>query len=234
MGLNSNIINKHDLEREENLLDYILDLIYPPVCGVCGKINKQSLCPKCEIQLNKQAVFRIDDYSKNISKKYDEHLYMFMYGGIIRQIFLNYKFNEKAYIYKTFTNFLLKNEKFVEKIKSYDIIMPVPLSKERMKERGYNQSGLIASEIGKKLKIKTNKTNLKKVQNIVAQSTLNKEQREKNIQGVYSLTNAKKLYSKKVLIIDDIFTTGSTINECSKIISEAGNVKVGALTIAKD
>ena len=216
------------------MLDFLLDLIYPPVCGVCGKMDKNSLCKKCEIQLKKQAVFGIDDYSQNSAKKIDEHMYIFMYGGVIRQIFLNYKFNEKAYLYKTFTNFLLKNEKFVEIIKSYDIIMPVPLSKERRKKRGYNQSELIAKEISKKLKIPINQTSLKKVQNIVAQSTLNKEQREKNIQGAYILKNAKSLKSKKVLIIDDIYTTGSTINECSKILYEVGTNKIGALTIAKD
>ncbi|MBR3250053.1 MAG: ComF family protein [Clostridia bacterium] len=216
------------------MLDFILDLIYPPVCGVCGKIDKNSLCKKCEIQLRKQAVYGIDHYSQDSDQIIDEHLYIFMYGGVIRQIFLNYKFNEKAYLYKTFTNFLLKNEKFVEIIKSYDIIIPVPLSKERRKKRGYNQSGLIAKEISKKLNIPINQTSLKKVKNIVAQSTLNKEQREKNIQGAYILKNAKSLKSKKVLIIDDIYTTGSTINECSKILYEVGTNKIGALTIAKD
>ena len=216
------------------MLDFILDLIYPPVCGVCGKIDKNSLCKKCEIQLRKQAVYGIDHYSQDSDQIIDEHLYIFMYGGVIRQIFLNYKFNEKAYLYKTFTNFLLKNEKFVEIIKSYDIIIPVPVSKERRKKRGYNQSGLIAKEISKKLNIPINQTSLKKVKNIVAQSTLNKEQREKNIQGAYILKNAKSLKSKKVLIIDDIYTTGSTINECSKILYEVGTNKIGALTIAKD
>ena len=216
------------------MLDFILDLIYPPVCGVCGKIDKNSLCKKCEIQLRKQAVYGIDHYSQDSDQIIDEHLYIFMYGGVIRQIFLNYKFNEKAYLYKTFTNFLLKNEKFVEIIKSYDIIIPVPVSKERRKKRGYNQSGLIAKEISKKLNIPINQTSLKKVKNIVAQSTLNKEQREKNIQGAYIMKNAKSLKSKKVLIIDDIYTTGSTINECSKILYEVGTNKIGALTIAKD
>lgn len=216
------------------MLDKIIDLIYPPVCGVCGKIDQNSLCSKCKIQLRKEEVFGVDDYSQDESKNFDEHLYIFVYGGIIRQVMLNYKFNSQAYLYKTFIKFLLKNEKFVEIIKSYDIIIPVPLSKKRMKERGYNQSYLIAKEISGLLNIKLNKKSLIKQQNIVAQSGLNKEQRLQNIKGAYTLKHPNKLQAKKVLIIDDIYTTGSTVNECSKIISKANTEKIGVLTIAKD
>lgn len=216
------------------MLDKILDLIFPPVCGVCGRIDKNSLCKKCEIELKKQAVFGIDNYREDCQKLFDEHLYIFTYSGVIRDIMLNYKFNDDSYLYKTFTNFLLKNENFVENINSYDIIVPVPLSKKRKMERGYNQSLLIAKEISKSTKIKINNDCLKKVKNIVAQSTLNKEDRQKNIEGAFILKNNKNIQNKKVLIIDDIFTTGSTVNECSKIIKQAGATNIGILTIAKD
>ena len=216
------------------MLDKILDLIFLPVCGVCGRIDKNSLCKKCEIELKKQAVFGIDNYREDCQKLFDEHLYIFTYSGVIRDIMLNYKFNDDSYLYKTFTNFLLKNKNFVENINSYDIIVPVPLSKKRKMERGYNQSLLIAKEISKSTKIKINNDCLKKVKNIVAQSTLNKEDRQKNIEGAFILKNNKNIQNKKVLIIDDIFTTGSTVNECSKIIKQAGATNIGILTIAKD
>ena len=202
------------------------------MCGICGKINKNSLCNKCNITLKKEAVFAVDDYDNE--KYFDEHLYVFIYSGIIRNTILNYKFNNKSYIYKTITKFLLKNENFVEIIKSYDIIIPVPLSKKRMKERGYNQSELIAKEISKTLNIDINKRYLIKKRNTAAQSTLNKKERQQNPQGVYTLKYPNKIQSKKVLIVDDIYTTGSTVNECSKIISKANTKKIGILTIAKD
>lgn len=204
------------------------------MCGICGKPDLNALCPKCKIKLKSQEVFKIDDYSDEISMNFDEHLYVFMYNGIIRSAILNYKFYDKAYLYKTFVNFLLKNKKFVAKIKSYDIIVPVPLSAKRKKTRGYNQSKLIAKEISKRAGLKLNQSSLKKVQNIVAQSKLNREEREKNIQGAYILKNKKDLQGKNVLIVDDIYTTGSTVNECSKIISDAIPNKIGVLTIAKD
>ena len=159
---------------------------------------------------------------------------------MVRNIILNYKFYNKSYIYKTIVNFLLKNEKFFEKIKCYDTIIPVPISKERFKQRGYNQSALIAKELVKELKTKNidgieyNEKCLFKVKNITQQSKLNKWQRKINIQGVYQLKNKEILYNRKILIIDDIYTTGSTVNECSKTLIQANPKKIGILTIAKD
>lgn len=216
------------------MLDKILDIIFPPVCGVCGRIDQNSLCKKCELQLKSQAVFGIDNYKKDYSKYFDNHFYIFLYSGIIRSILLNYKFNDNAYLYKTFTNFLFKNQKFVENIKRYDIIVPVPLSKKREKTRGYNQSELIAKHISYITKIRMDKKCLKKVKNIVAQSTLNKEERQNNIAGAYVINKSKNIQNKNILIVDDIYTTGSTANECSKTLKKAGAKNIGVLTIAKD
>ena len=153
---------------------------------------------------------------------------------MIRKIILNYKFHDKSYLYKTIVNFLLKNEKLFENLKSYDTIIPVPISTKRYKERGYNQSYLIAKEISKKLKIKCNNNSLLKAKNIIEQSKLNKIERQKNIQGVYILCNPKALQNKKILLIDDIYTTGSTVRECSKMLMQANPKKIGVFTIAKD
>ena len=96
--------------------------------------------------LKKEAIIGSDNYhNKNIY--FQEHIYLFMYEGIIRKTILNYKFNEKSYLYKTFSKFLLNNKKIVGKLKCYDIIMPVPISYKRWKQRGYNQSYLIAKSI---------------------------------------------------------------------------------------
>ena len=98
------------------------------------------------MKLEAQSEFKIDKYQDNY---FEEHSYIFRYQGMIRKIIINYKFNDKSYLYKTIVNFLLKNEKFFENFKSYDTIIPVPISKKRKQERGYNQSYLIAKEIAK-------------------------------------------------------------------------------------
>ncbi len=212
---------------------YFLNLIYPPTCGICGKLNPNFLCNKCQKQLQAQAKFKIE---KNLNSNYyfQEHLYIFEYQGMIRKVILNYKFNDKSYLYKTIVNFLLKNEKFFPILKSYDTIMPVPISQKRRKERGYNQSELMAKEIAKKLTKEYNNQCLFKTKHIIEQSKLNKEERQRNIQGVYELYHPKMLQGKKILLIDDIYTTGNTVKECCKMISQAKPKKIGVLTLAKD
>ena len=200
---------------------------------ICGKLNEDFLCKKCEKILESHAKFEIQE-KQNINLYFDKHLYIFQYEGIIRKLIIDYKFNEKSYLYKTFANFLLKNQKFFEILKSYDTIIPVPISKKRKKERGYNQSTLIAREISKRLKIEINTSCLYKAKDIVAQSTLNREEREQNIKGVYQLKNVKKLENKKILLIDDIYTTGSTLNECSKILRKSNPKVITCFTMAKD
>lgn len=212
-------------------IEKLINLVYPPTCGICGKLNNDFLCKKCEKVLETEAIYGVD---KVLEKYFNEHLYIFVYQGILRRIILKYKFQEEAYLYKTFVNFLLKNENFFEKIKKYDTIVPVPISKKRLKKRGYNQSELIAKEIAYNSDLKLETACLLKVKNIIEQSKLNKEERMKNIQGVYKLTNMEKLYKKKILLVDDIYTTGSTVNECAKVLREANPRKIGVFTLAKD
>ena len=292
--------------RQKMGVPKILNLIYPPVCGFCGKLNQDFLCPKCRKLLEKEAIFGVDNYikineaktkfkeknyiletlqNKNenlniinnqnkiekqinnnlnnkkenrkknrkkntkkntkkneipvqeyIAKYFDEHLYIFLYQGIIRKMILDYKFNEEAYLYKTFVNFLLKNKNFFEKLEKYDTIIPVPISNKRLKSRGYNQSLLLAKEISRNtsFNLKLQEDCIFKVKDITEQSKLNKEERAKNIQGVYKLFNEESLYNKKILLVDDIFTTGSTVNECSKVLRKAKPKTIGIFTIAKD
>lgn len=211
----------------------LLDWIYPPTCGVCGKLDGNLLCKRCELMLMAEAKFVVEK-NQNKENNFEEHLYIFQYEGRIRRMILNYKFKDKSYLYKTFVNFLLKEEFFFQILQTYDTIIPVPISKKRKKERGYNQSFLIANEIAKRLQMECNTCCLVKIKNIIEQSKLKKEERVDNIQGVYELKKAEILKDKKVLLVDDIYTTGSTVNECCKMLKQAQLKNIGVLTIAKD
>ena len=129
-----------------------------------------------------------------------------------------------------------KMKKSFEKLKIYDIIIVVPVSRKRRNERGYNQSELIARAISKTLGIPIVKNVLVKIKNTVPQSSLNKVQRAENANGVYSAKNHTKLRNKKILLIDDIYTTGSTLNECANALIQKGikREQIGVLTLAKD
>ena len=166
----------------------VLDLIYPKICTICGKGKNTYLCKKCEDKLKKEAVFGKDQYKERF---FENHFYIFNYSGIIRNLLLNYKFNEKSYLYEGFVNFFNKYKKTYLQFDFYDIIVPVPISKKRLKYRGYNQSLLFAKEVAKTLNVNLEKNILVKRVNNKAQSTLNKEQRKKNVQNVYKLKNNK-------------------------------------------
>jgi len=218
------------------IIEKILDLIYPQVCGICGKIHTKSICNKCRIKLEKEFKFQTDYYELDLSKNFVEHNYFFKYGNIIRDQIIALKFKEKPYVYQTIAYFLKNMQKSFENLKKYDIIITVPISKKRKKERGYNQSILIAREISKIINAPIAKNILYKTKNTVPQSSLNKKQREENAKGVYKATNIANMYNKKILILDDIYTTGNTVNECARVLIEKGikRTNIGVLTIAKD
>ena len=215
-----------------SFFDVIINLVYPKVCGFCDKICKENVCNKCRVKIQKYLVCKVDYYHK---KSFNKHMYLFKYKGIIRDKILQYKFNDKSYIYESFVNLILKNKKIYRFLENYDIIVAVPISKKRKLQRGYNQSELIARKIAKNIE------NLQFLQNILykkidtlPQSTLNKIQRRNNVKNAYIIKNTKAIQNKKVLLFDDVFTTGSTVEECSKELKNAGASIVDILTIAKD
>ena len=116
---------------------------------------------------------------------------------------------------------------------SYDIISAVPIHKKRKKERGYNQSELIAREIAKNIPIIVYKNALKKIKNNKRQSDLSKEDRLDNVKNVYQIVNEEIIKDKRVVLFDDIYTTGSTLNECSRLLKQNGVKEILAITLAK-
>ena len=146
---------------------------------------------------------------------------------------LSYKFRDKSYMYKTFARIILNNEKICSILKSYDIIGAVPIHKKRKAERGYNQSELIAKEIARNIKEIQYGNFLKKIRNNEKQSTLDKEERAENVKNVYEIQNKDIIFNKKVIVLDDIYTTGSTVNECSRILKENEAKEILILSIAK-
>ena len=223
------------------MLEFVLNFLFPPVCGICEKINKNWLCENCEKTLNKIKKTKIIKYNKSCDKEdeenkiyYDELLYMFNYKGIIRQLILKYKFRQKAYLFNLFSRIILKDKTCLDKINSYNTIIPVPMFEKKKKQRGYNQTELIAKLISRNLNINFQENNLIKIKNTKTQSTLSKKERKENIKGVFLINNIEEVKDKKIIIFDDIFTTGETVNEASRILKQAGVKEILVFVIAKD
>lgn len=221
----------------KNLIESTLNLFFPPVCGMCDNLCNGYLCNHCYEYVKTQEKNRIDRFE---DKHFSEHFWMYEYKNEIRKKIIDYKFNDKSYLYRTFLEMILKNELAVNYIKSFDLIIPVPIHKKRYQKRGYNQSALIARAVGKNIEnIEYQCDILRKIINVRAQSSLNKSERLKNIMGAYKLDcrkleNVNELKNKRILLFDDVYTTGSTVNECAKVLKEITDKKIGVFTIAKD
>lgn len=205
-----------------------LNIFFPQKCGYCGKIGS-SLCDNCEKAIKK---FEIDIIQREnlIKNKKVNKFYIYRYESIIRELLIKYKFNDCSYLSDTFAKIISKNKKICRFLKNYDIIIPVPLHKKRRIERGYNQTELIVKKL-KNIKVETKC--LKKIKNIKPQSEKGLKDRIKDIKGVYKVENIDKIINKRVILFDDIYTTGSTINECIKELSKFTN-DIGVLILAKD
>lgn len=208
-----------------------LNFLFPPVCGICNKYSNAYICKDCERYVK---TFEKDVCTKYHNSAIKGHFWMFKYEDIIRAKIIDYKFNEKSYLFRMFSQLILNSDSAKKFLSQMDYIIPVPIHKKRQKERGYNQCSLISRKVCRELNVQILEGVLAKSKNIVAQSTLNKTQRMLNIVGSYSIKKTRSLVGKNVVIFDDIYTTGSTINECANTIKLLGCSNIYAFTIAKD
>jgi ComF family protein len=118
------------------------------------------------------------------------------------------------------------------KCSDFDIIINIPMYKKKEIQRGYNQSALIACEAARLLEKPYYKDILEKTIDTSPQSELNRAKRLNNIRNAFTIANTEKIINKKILIIDDIITTGATVDECSKVLKKAGAKEVIVSVIA--
>lgn len=116
---------------------------------------------------------------------------------------------------------------------SIDVIMPVPLHSARLRQREFNQSLLLADHIGRRLDVPVAYTDLIRTAPTPAQTTLSRESRQKNLRRAFAVRRPDAIVNKRILLIDDVFTTGTTVNECAKALRRAGSSDVFALTLGR-
>lgn len=213
------------------MFEFVLNFLFPPACSVCGKIDKNWLCPNCQRRverLEKSCVVEIEN------KKYEKMLYLFQYESLVRKLILRYKFSNKAYLNHFFANRIAENEENRKLLKQYDMIIPVPMHKRKMQKRGYNQTELVANELEKSLNIPARSDILSKVVNTTTQSKLGGKARQTNIQHAFFIKNDIEVEEKKIILLDDIYTTGATSEECSRVLKKSGAKEILVLVLAKD
>lgn len=151
---------------------------------------------------------------------YDKGYAVFEYSGAVRECIIKFKFKNKKYYSRYFAEVMAEYIKNTTKSEyNYDYITCVPMHKRKKRLRGYNQTELIARNLSKILNV-SYVNSLKKIRNTIQQSTLSSKEREHNIKNAFVCCADVK--GRHILLIDDVLTTGHTINECSKILKKAG------------
>ena len=197
----------------------ILNIIYPieEKCMVCDEDGFIGICPSCKSRINK-------------AKNEGSILSYGFYGGILKSLILKFKYVSNYNVGYLLANFLIEIIK--ESEIDIDIICYIPMIRKDERKRGFNQCKLIANEIGYNLNIPVSNC-IKKVKHTKEQKKLTKEERIKNLIGAFEVTSNEDIKNKRVLLIDDVMTTGATIGECTKILKKSGVKEIIVLTIAK-
>lgn len=233
----------------KELVNFIEDLFLKNhKCICCRKEipdeNKRGICDKC---FNSMELFSGElcskcgemvvagnarcDSCKEIEYHFDENRSYAAYGEVSAIIVKSLKYNGNKYISKYIANMLLEDKKYFEGV---DYITFVPMSKERFKERDFNQAEEIAKDVSAAINIPVISV-LEKIKENTHQAGLTRKERIKNIANTIAVKNDEsfEIKDKTILVIDDVFTTGSTLSECAKVLKKKGANKVKTLTFAK-
>ena len=213
-----------------SFISVFLDLLFPPKCVFCGRVlNKtdEGWCDRCTEDLP-----FADNCGWQDGEIFDFCVSPLYYKGSVRKSVLRYKFRGMSIYADVYGRFLADCIREYPGIK-YDVITWVPLSSKRERSRGYDQAMLLALATALELGDVAAET-LMKHHDVQAQSELGgKEERTANISGAYVVLDADIIEGKRVLLIDDVITTGSTLSECAKVLLQAGASSVVCATLAR-
>lgn len=211
-----------------SLLKRLAALLYPEKCVLCGQIlgkEEMDLCPKC----------RMDQPDCPVSRdKYpylDSWTALWYYRDSVRRSLLKYKFYGRRN-YAAAYGRLLSMKLLREERADVDIITWIPISEKRKRKRGFDQVELLAQKVTAELEIPAQPLLWKRRDNPQQSKIVGNAQRRANVLGAYEAINKGMINGKRILLLDDILTTGATAGECARVLLEAGAKEVHFAAVA--
>ena len=229
----------------------IASLLYPPVCAICSANVRagEYLCDQCDAKTVRVIVPFCQKCSEpfegaitgtftcaNCAHRtihFDAAVAAYRSRGIVRQIIHDFKYGRQIYLrhlvarwlYAALDDERLRNLRF-------DIIIPVPLHPTRQRERSFNQASLLAELLSAEISIQS-KPALERIRYTTTQTALDRAERMENLHNAFRLRKNTTVQGLRVLLIDDVLTTGSTLSECARVLKRAGAISVHAATAAR-
>lgn len=224
----------------KNILHSFLSLFFPDLCVVCRERlidGEQHICTDCLLLLSKtnfhlQADNRLEQFfAGRVPFERAAAFAYFIKGGSLQQIIHELKYKRNPDIGYFMGKLSGENIKGSEFIRSVDFLVPVPLHPKRQKERGYNQSLKVCEGLSEVTGIPVNSETLIRMVNNPSQTKNSRFDRWTNVEDIFSLSDRDTFSNKHILLIDDVITTGSTIESCAKEILKSEGCKISIFAV---
>lgn len=234
----------------KKVLDEVVNALLPPACPICGKPapfiggKRADICQECMervryvkepvcLKCGKPVQDNETEYCMDCSRHahvYDQACAVYEYSKDIKNSIYRFKYHNKQEYARIYAKQMSQKCKGMIRMWTPDVIIPVPIHITKLKMRGFNQAGLIAGELGKLTGIPVDEDSLVRVVRTEPMKELNNAQRVKNLQNAFQ-ADKKVVKYRKVLIVDDIYTTGATFDACATVLKHAGVQKVYGVSL---
>lgn len=230
----------------------LLDVLLPPICHIChafipdaGKLHicpncrdrlplvSSPLCPICGIPFVGTGSDHRCGACLTHPPHFDSARAHFLYEGPIRDLIHSYKYNQRTHLRYPLALLTLEGVSRFLTDQNPHVIVPVPLHRSRLRQRGFNQAVLLGSVLSRQLSLPMLPDALVRTRPTEPQIELSAAERRLNVKGAFSVNRTGLVAGKRILLLDDVMTTGSTMDECAKELKKAGADMVIAATIAR-
>lgn len=235
-------------ERQNSLLESFLNFLFPQHCVVCGNYIPEGGFPLCNLCLVKIKLLAgsicsfcgrpLDSTQSSICRHCRKKRFSFafarsvaLYDSPLKECVHAFKYRGITTLLPFLGDLMVNYLEWNPFLREVDGVMPVPLHRKRLWERGFNQSFLLARYLGRKFGIPV-LGGVERVRPTLPQVGLSPKEREKNLKNAFKVMNPRDLVDKEILIVDDVFTSGATVESLTRTLLKAGSKKVMVLTCA--
>jgi ComF family protein len=232
-------------------LQAIASLFYPPNCGACGAAisNSEYLCSSCHDKAQRitppfcakcsepfagaiEGEFTCANCAHR-KLEFDAAVSAYRSRGVVRFVILQFKYSRQLHLRHPIARWLVEAMMDARlQDRAFDLIVPVPLHPARLRERGFNQAHLLATMVSREIGLPVFAA-LERIRYTTTQTAFDRVDRMENLHNAFRLRKKVSVRELRVLLVDDILTTGSTLSECARVLREAGALSVYAVTAAR-
>lgn len=236
------------------ILEWLADVVFPPRCAACGTIcghgSNLGWCSQClqQVRFVSSPLCPACGRPYAASEAMPDHLcgeclqdrYRFdvarsaaLYEGEVRRGILQLKFGARLHWAPALGHLIAHHGPTKALLDQCDLLVPVPMHRRRVQRRGYNQAALLARFAARSSSRPVQVTLLRRVRSTRPQTRLSRQERLRNVRGAFEVVDESAVRGKRVALLDDVFTTGTTLSECADALKDAGAAWVGAVTVAR-